>query len=178
LVVEGTAVDSNGAISTSFEVPESATVREYTVLARCVENREVQKSAPFKVTEPEPAIVPDLVGMDATEAGRALSRAELVLGQSTGDGDTVQSQKPAAGTEVEPHSPVDIDFGTAPPKPHAVVPRIVDLLVGPLGFGSGGSPGAETSYAARTLWPARQWIPAVLSASRSVRCRCWSPSRG
>lgn len=116
-------VESDGSISMAFRVPETAP-GEYDVVARCVDDEDIEDSASFQVT-PKPVAVPGLAGMDRDEAERTLVGDGLVLGKTSGNGETVESQSPSAGTMVEPGTPVDVDFGTAPLP--AVVPNVVRL---------------------------------------------------
>jgi beta-lactam-binding protein with PASTA domain len=118
-------VQPNGSITSWFKVPGEAKPDTYTVVARCEDIPAVAYSAEFEVTQTL-VPVPSLIGMGRPEAESELVREGLVLGRVTGDGETVQSQKPAPGTPVPVDSPVDVDFGTATPP--SVVPRIVGLL--------------------------------------------------
>ncbi|TCO49336.1 beta-lactam-binding protein with PASTA domain [Kribbella antiqua] len=117
-------VGSNGSIMSSFRVPGDAKPARYTVEAHCTDIPDVAYTEEFEVTRTL-VPVPDLIGMHRDEAGEELIREGLVLGQVTGDGETVQRQKPGVGTTAEAGSAVDIHLGTLP-RP-TVVPNIVRL---------------------------------------------------
>src|SRR6266498_1658797 len=106
-------VQSDGSIMSSFTVPGDAKPDKYTVVARCTDIPDVAYTEEFEVTRTL-VVVPNLIGMDRPEAERELVREGLVLGQVTGDGGTVQSQKPGVGTTIEAGSAVDIHLGTLP----------------------------------------------------------------
>jgi beta-lactam-binding protein with PASTA domain len=118
---------SDGSVSLAFDIPASATPGKYPVVSTCRQNTEISDTDWFVVTAPpEPAMVPNVIGMGLDQAKRTIVGKKLTLGRTTGEGDTVQSQDPVPGTEVEVGDPVDIDLGTVSPPP-AVVPDVVRL---------------------------------------------------
>lgn len=119
-----------GAASGTFDVPESAELTEHSVTARCLSDAALGDTRTLTVTAPrEPDVaVPDVVGMSRDDAERQIGAAKLIPGAVTGTGDTVQEQEPAAGSQVQPLTRVDLDLGTAPPEV-VVVPDTVGLTV-------------------------------------------------
>ncbi|MBD0292771.1 MAG: PASTA domain-containing protein, partial [Jiangellaceae bacterium] len=117
-------------MSTSFVVPESASLGLHQVVARCVVGDQIVASADFLVTAPVEVlvVVPDLVGESVEDAEDRLVEAELELGDVTGDGNEVQEQDPVAGAEVRRGAPVNVFVGTAQPEV-VVVPNLVDSAV-------------------------------------------------
>ncbi|MFI7061816.1 PASTA domain-containing protein [Kribbella sp. NPDC050124] len=129
---EPVTVGSDGSISASFTVPETAAPGPYTVRAECVQNSKLVSSATFEVTEVQPTIVPTtpeltvvprIVGLLRGKALTALKTAGLRLGRVSGQGDVVRSQDPEAGKEVTPGSAVDITVSSATRL--VVVPRVI-----------------------------------------------------
>ena len=79
--------------------------------------------------------VPQLVGLQLSEASEILTDRELVLGQVSGDdpqaGDVVRMQRPTAGVRVESGSAITVSIEPGePPEALVVVPRIVGGTVG------------------------------------------------
>jgi len=74
--------------------------------------------------EPDVVVVPDVVEMSAEEAEATIVDAGLRLGRLSGEGGIVQSQSPAAGSEVEPLAVVDLVM-VAEPDEEVVVPDLV-----------------------------------------------------
>ena len=74
--------------------------------------------------EPDVVVVPDVVEMSAEEAEATIVDAGLRLGRLSGEGEIVQSQSPAAGSEVEPLAVVDLVM-VAEPDEEVVVPDLV-----------------------------------------------------
>lgn len=58
--------------------------------------------------EPELVIVPNLVGLNVADVPGVLAQRGLELGQKSGDGDVVHSQRPKPGSRVPPGSAVGI----------------------------------------------------------------------
>ncbi|MEV6415086.1 PASTA domain-containing protein [Kribbella sp. NPDC051718] len=128
LVAEATDT-GDGVVSAEFLVPEGATTGAHTVMAKCRGTDSLDVSASFEVTRAEteqPAIVPDLIGMDRDAAEKAVLGAKLSVGRVSGQGDKVTTQSPGSGTEAEPGSPVDIDLRPVKIQPpRTVVPNVV-----------------------------------------------------
>jgi beta-lactam-binding protein with PASTA domain len=74
--------------------------------------------------EPDVVVVPDVVGMSADEAEDTIVDAGLRPGLRSGEGGIVQSQSPAAGSEVELLASVDLVM-VAEPEEEVVVPDLV-----------------------------------------------------
>jgi beta-lactam-binding protein with PASTA domain len=110
------SVSTAGSATSTFIVPES-TLEEHPVTATCLGDGAMTDDTVFTVTPPEVVQipVPDVVGLTEDQALAVLAQEDLELGQTTGDGDTVQSQDPIAGTLADPGSTVDIDLGTDEP---------------------------------------------------------------
>ena len=124
-----TATVRDGVASSTFVVPESAVPGPHSVTARCVgESRQDETS--FTVTEPpvEQVVVPDVVGERLGEAEKILAGEGLALGETSGEGDTVESQSPEAGDTVDPGTQVDVDLGVVAPV-LVEVPNLVDRSV-------------------------------------------------
>jgi hypothetical protein len=107
------------------------------------------------------AVVPNLLGDTHHAAEATLRSHRLTLGTTTGGGDRVQDQDPAAGTEVEPGTAVDLAF-TAPvsntaspeePTPWIAVAAGCALLLALLLAGLAG-------YRAHRVRSSRRWVRA------------------
>lgn len=115
----------NGVASTEFSVPDQATIGPHEVVARCPGTEWLNVSRSFEVTRTvDPVVVPNVIGMDRSEAEKTLRSADLSLGKVSGTGDKVETQSPRAGSEVQRRSAVDIDLGTPLPGT-VVVPRLI-----------------------------------------------------
>jgi beta-lactam-binding protein with PASTA domain len=116
-----------GSAATAFVVPESASLADHKVVAQCLGDERLAASAAFTVTPPVqvPVLVPELLQLSLEEARQRLEAAQLVLGQVSGSGDLVCKQEPAAGTEVQAGSVVDVAVGCVEPA-LVVVPNLVD----------------------------------------------------
>jgi beta-lactam-binding protein with PASTA domain len=80
--------------------------------------------------EPQPVVVPDLVGLNVAEVPGVLAERGLVLGSQSGDGEVVRSQNPEPGSLVPPGSAVNISVETeVPPEPLVEVPDLTGLPV-------------------------------------------------
>jgi beta-lactam-binding protein with PASTA domain len=80
--------------------------------------------------EPQPVVVPDLVGLDVAEVPGVLAERGLVLGSQSGDGEVVRSQDPEPGSLVPPGSAVSISVETeVPPESLVEVPDLTGLPV-------------------------------------------------
>lgn len=119
-----------GSAATTFLVPESAALQEHRVTARCVGEGDPTAVAPFTVTATQVVnvLVPNILGMTEAEATNALKGDSLLLGETSGDGDEVQSQEPKAGLAVPPQTRVNAVLGTTKPD-LVVVPDIVEEFV-------------------------------------------------
>ncbi|WP_158292821.1 MULTISPECIES: PASTA domain-containing protein [Kribbella] len=119
-------VSTGGSATITFTVPESATARRYWVESRCDGDESMTQTVPFRVTgtDKPSVVVPGVVGLNADQARKALADKGLLLGRTSGDGDKIQSQNPAAGKEVASGSKVDVDLGKLPPL--VAVPNLVD----------------------------------------------------
>jgi hypothetical protein len=118
-------VDPDGTATATFDVPNPSTTGIHHVEAQCVENPKlVTNLADFEVTltppptksaspPPVTTVVPDLVGMTHDAAEATLRSRHLTLGTTTGPGDRVERQDPAAGTRVAPGTAVDVAFAAA-----------------------------------------------------------------
>lgn len=82
----------------------------------------------FGTEEPSVVVVPDVVGRSSAEAGRILDDAGLQVGQVVGEGDVVQTQSPAAGSEVPPLAVVNLEM-VAEPDEQVVVPDVVGMEI-------------------------------------------------
>jgi beta-lactam-binding protein with PASTA domain len=119
-------VSKGGSATATFTVPESATARRYWVESSCVGDESMTQSVRFSVTgtDKPSVVVPEVIGLNADQAGKTLADKGLLLGKTSGNGEKVQSQNPAAGREVASGSRVDIDLGKLPPL--VAVPNLVD----------------------------------------------------
>ena len=81
---------------------------------------------------PAPVTVPSVTGLNLADATSALEADDLVVGNTSEQSDEtvpegdVISQDPAAGTEVEAGSAVDLVISTGPATVPATVPNVVD----------------------------------------------------
>lgn len=129
-------LDEGSGFSADFTVPESASPGDHKVVSRCTSAERDATSAGFTVTAAMVA-VPDLTGLRADEAARALADVGLVLGHVSGPGDMISSQRPAAGTKVPNGSTVEVTVvgpppatspappaSSAPPEPLVEVPNL------------------------------------------------------
>ena len=118
-----------GSATTTFLVPESSALGEHQVTARCVGEGDPAAFASFSVTAPQVVnvLVPNILGMTGAQAADILRAESLLLGETSGAGDEVQSQEPKAGTAVPPQTRVNITLGTKPDL--VVVPNIIERLV-------------------------------------------------
>jgi beta-lactam-binding protein with PASTA domain len=100
---------------------------DHKVVAQCLGDVRLARSAAFTVTPPVqvPVLVPELLQLSLEDARQRLDAAQLVLGQVSGSGDLVCKQEPAAGTEVQAGSVVDVAVGCVEPA-LVVVPNLVD----------------------------------------------------
>ncbi|MGH4017306.1 MAG: PASTA domain-containing protein [Pseudonocardiaceae bacterium] len=124
----------DGTFTTSFGVPASAGPGTHVVVSRCAgsEAARILASATFTVTAPPEVmvVVPNLVGSPPRDAPAALQREGLVLGRVSGSGDVIDSQNPAAGTEVRRGSRVNITLvRSASPEELVEVPNLVNRTV-------------------------------------------------
>jgi beta-lactam-binding protein with PASTA domain len=79
---------------------------------------------------PELVTVPNLVGSDVDDVPGVLVSSGLVLGQTSGSGDIVRSQTPAAGVQVPRGSAVNVSVAlNTPPEQLVEVPDLADLTV-------------------------------------------------
>ena len=119
-----------GSAATAFVVPESASLADHKVVAQCLGDKRLAASAVFTVTPPVkvPVLVPELLQLSLEEARQRLDAAQLVLGRVSGSGDLVCKQDPAAGTQAEAGSVVDVALGCAEPA-LVVVPNLVERSV-------------------------------------------------
>lgn len=119
--------EEKGVATTAFIVPESATLTDHKVVARCLGDDRLTASAVFAVTPPVKVtvVVPNVLQLSLVDAKRKLGEAGLGLGQVSGQGDLICWQDPIAGTEVQPGSLVDVVVGCAEPT-LVVVPNLVD----------------------------------------------------
>jgi beta-lactam-binding protein with PASTA domain len=119
-----------GSAATAFVVPESASLADHKVVAQCLGDKRLADTAVFTVTPPvrAPVLVPELLQLSLEEARQRLVAAQLVLGRVSGSGDAVCKQDPAAATEVQAGSLVDLALGCAEPA-LVVVPNLVDKPV-------------------------------------------------
>lgn len=80
--------------------------------------------------DPQPVVVPDLIGLNVAEVPGVLAGLGLVLGSQSGDGDVVRSQEPEPGSPVPPGSAVNISVETeVPPEPLVEVPDLTGMTV-------------------------------------------------
>jgi beta-lactam-binding protein with PASTA domain len=116
-----------GSAATAFVVPESASLADHKVVARCLGDARLADSAVFTVTRPVrvPILVPEVVQLSLEEARQKLAAAHLNLGRVSGTGDSVCRQNPAAGTEVQAGSLIDVALGCVEPA-LVLVPNLVD----------------------------------------------------
>jgi beta-lactam-binding protein with PASTA domain len=119
-----------GSAATAFVVPESASLADHKVVARCLGDERLADSAIFTVTPPVkvPVLVPELLQLSLEEARQKLAAAKLVLGRVSGTGEPVCRQDPPAGTEVQAGSLVEVTVGCVEPA-LVVVPNLVDESV-------------------------------------------------
>lgn len=122
-----TAPVVDAAATASFEVPDTASFDEHRVQATCAHDAALEASRTFTVTTPTevPTVVPNLIEMTVDEAALALKRADLVLGDVSGGGDSVREQTPEAGTEAERGMRVDVVLGAEPAL--VAVPDLTDF---------------------------------------------------
>jgi beta-lactam-binding protein with PASTA domain len=116
-----------GSAATAFVVPESASLAGHKVVAQCLGDVRLAGSGGFTVAPPVPVpfLVPELLQLSLEDARQRLDAAQLVLGQVSGSGELVCKQEPAAGTEVQAGSVVDVAVGCVEPA-LVVVPNLVD----------------------------------------------------
>ncbi|MFC5268690.1 PASTA domain-containing protein [Kribbella qitaiheensis] len=119
-------VSKGGSATATFTIPESATARRYWVESSCDGDKSMTQSVRFTVTgtDKPSVVVPSVTGLTADQARKALAGKGLLLGKTSGDGDKIQSQHPAAGKEVASGSRIDVDLGKLPPL--VAVPNLVD----------------------------------------------------
>lgn len=95
-------------------VPKGAAPGPHTVNLYCVVDAEstLLVTAKFEVLSPlvGPVEVPDLTDLEDEEAQEALAYVGLTLGKVTGGEGKVVDQSPSPGTEVQPHTPVDVEL--------------------------------------------------------------------
>lgn len=74
---------------------------------------------------PSLVVVPDVMGLAASDAAKVIKGAGLVLGTRSGDGDTVRQQAPPAGSRVPLGTAVDISVErNVPPRSWITVPDV------------------------------------------------------
>lgn len=116
----------------TFAVPDDAYVGGHKVEAVCLETGQ-RRGVAFVVTapEPEPAVVPPLVGLPVEDLAGILKQAGLIVGEVRGSGDVIATQEPAAGARVPPGTAVDVTTTPRPrPQPRLVeVPSLENLAV-------------------------------------------------
>lgn len=122
---------TGGSASTTFVVPESASLDQHLVVSRCAEDGSSAARSIFTVEPPVvvTVVVPNVVGLSQDRAEAKLGAADLTLGQVTGEGETVEGQTPDAGTEVDPGTPVDLVMSAVTPV-LVVVPDLIGKSVG------------------------------------------------
>ena len=125
--VVGAAEVSGGSAEVLFTIPTDASPGPHVVTARCLDGSVVGRTV-VEVEPPMvmPTIVPPVTGLTVAEAGVVLKEAELILGETTGDGELIEDQSPEAGAEAERGSTVDVVLGEAPPT-LVEVPLLRDL---------------------------------------------------
>jgi hypothetical protein len=97
-------------------------------------DREVPVGSSVDVTvgrdDPQPVVVPDLIGLTVAEVPGVLAGLGLVLGSQSGAGDVVSSQEPEPGTLVSPGSAVTIIVETEGSADGLVeVPDVIGMTV-------------------------------------------------
>jgi hypothetical protein len=157
---------SDGTAQATVLVPDTSGALVHHVDAQCVENPKLAAGpARFTVTLAPPppvmTVVPNLLGDTHDTAEATLRSHHLTLGTTTGDGDRVQGQHPAAGTRVDPGTAVSLAFGAAlshtsspeKPTPWVAVAAGCALLLALLLAGLAG-------YRAHRSRSSRRWLRA------------------
>jgi beta-lactam-binding protein with PASTA domain len=127
--IYGDADDPAYTYEATFVVPDDAYVGGHKVEAVCLETGQ-SRTAVFEVTapEPQPVVVPSLVGRRVDEIAAILKQAGLIIGEVGGSGDVIATQEPAAGRPVPPGTAVDVTTTTRPPTTGTKRrPRLVEV---------------------------------------------------